>query len=108
MCRSGSGEDTRFDVVRACPNTLSEALKNRAEKVLADDGIAVGEDPDDVGAPADLPVESFLYRVVGPDLCPALAGEAGGRQQLLSFTASRSAGRPTGSIEVALLPVAPH
>jgi hypothetical protein len=29
-----------------------------------DQGIAVGEDPDDVGAAADLPVEAFLLRVV--------------------------------------------
>ena len=41
----------------------------------AGDGVAVGEDPDDVGAAADLPVQPFL-RVVGPDLAPDGFGEA--------------------------------
>jgi hypothetical protein len=35
----------------------------------ADEGVAVREDADDVGAAADLPVEPFLG-VVGPDLPP--------------------------------------
>ena len=37
---------------------------------------AVGEDPDDVGAAADLAVEP-LVGVVGPDLAPDLLGERG-------------------------------
>ena len=37
------------------------------------DGVAVGEDLDDVGAAFDLPVESF-DGVVGPDLLPVLTG----------------------------------
>jgi hypothetical protein len=40
-----------------------------------------GEDADDVGAAADLLVESFLG-VVGPDLAPHLLGERGERQQI--------------------------
>jgi hypothetical protein len=42
----------------------------------ADQGVAVGEDADDVGAAADLLVEAFL-RVVRPDLAPDLLGERG-------------------------------
>jgi hypothetical protein len=40
-----------------------------------DDGGAVGEDPDDVGSPADLFVEALLW-VIAPDLAPDLAGKA--------------------------------
>src|SRR5262249_60114135 len=42
----------------------------------ADDGVAGGEDPHDVGAAADLLVQPLLG-VVGPDLPPDLAGEGG-------------------------------
>ena len=47
----------------------------------ADQGVAVGEDADDVGAAADLLVEPFLG-VVGPDLAPDLLWEGGERQQI--------------------------
>jgi hypothetical protein len=47
----------------------------------ADEGVTAGEDPDDVGAAADLPVESFL-RVVGPDLPPDGLGEGGEGQDV--------------------------
>ena len=47
----------------------------------ADQGVAVGEDADDVGAAADLLVEPFLG-VVRPDLAPDLLGERGERQQV--------------------------
>ena len=47
----------------------------------ADQRVAVGEDADDVGAPADLLVEPLLG-VVGPDLAPDLFGERGERQQV--------------------------
>ena len=40
----------------------------------ADDGVAVGEDPDDVGAAAELLVQSLLG-VVRPDLPPVLFRE---------------------------------
>jgi hypothetical protein len=46
----------------------------------ADECGAVGEDADDVGAPADLLVESFLG--FGPDLSPNLFEERGERQQI--------------------------
>jgi hypothetical protein len=38
---------------------------------------AVGEDPGDVGAAADLAVEPLGYGVVGPDLAPDFLREAG-------------------------------
>ena len=38
----------------------------------ADDGVAVRDDPDDIGAATDLAVES-LGGVVGPDLAPHVA-----------------------------------
>ena len=43
--------------------------------------VAVGEDADDVGAAADLPVEPFVG-VVGPDLAPDLLGEGGEREDV--------------------------
>ena len=49
----------------------------------ADDRGPVGEDPDDVGAAADLLVQPFL-RVVRPDLAPDLVREAGEREQVLA------------------------
>ena len=52
-----------------------------------DDGVAVGEDADGVGAAADLPVES-LVRVVGPDLLPESLGE-GGDAKMSAWAASR-------------------
>ena len=45
------------------------------------DGLAVGEDLDDVCAALDLAVEA-LDGVVGPDLGPVLAGEGGERGQV--------------------------
>ena len=49
----------------------------------ADDGVAVGEDADAVGAAADLAVEP-LGGVVGPDLPPHVVGERGEGEQVLS------------------------
>ena len=53
--------------------------QDRADQ--ADDGGAVGEDADDVGAAADLLVEP-LERVVLPDLAPVLLGKAGEGEQV--------------------------
>ena len=47
----------------------------------ADQGGPVGEDADDVGAAADLPVQPFLG-VVGPDLPPDRFREGGERQDV--------------------------
>jgi hypothetical protein len=53
--------------------------QHRADE--ADQRGAVGNDGDDVGAPSDFFVESFLG-IVGPDLAPDLFGERGERQQI--------------------------
>ena len=53
--------------------------QDRADE--ADEGVAVGEDPDDVGAAADLLVQPLLG-VVGPDLPPDLLRERGERGQM--------------------------
>jgi hypothetical protein len=47
----------------------------------ANESVAVGEDPDDVSAAADLPVQ-VLGRVVRPDLAPDLFREVGERQDV--------------------------
>ena len=49
----------------------------------ADDGVAAGEDADDIGPAADFLVEPFL-RVVRPDLAPDLAREGGERQDVVA------------------------
>ncbi len=46
-----------------------------------DQGLPVGEDPDDIGAAADLPVEAFLG-VIGPDLTPGLLRKYGEREHV--------------------------
>ena len=48
----------------------------------ADDGVAVREDPDDVGPPPDFLVQPFL-RVARPDLAPDLAGKGGEREDVV-------------------------
>ena len=48
----------------------------------ADDGLVVGEDPDDVGAPCDLAVEPF-NRIVRRDLWPVHGRERGGGEQVV-------------------------
>src|SRR5438270_10708878 len=50
----------------------------------AHDAAAVGEDADDVGAPADLPVETLL-RLVGQICGECAFGECGKRQDLFRF-----------------------
>ena len=47
-----------------------------------DDGGSVGEDPDHVGAPADLLVQTFLG-VVGSDLAPVLGGKGAEGQDVV-------------------------
>jgi hypothetical protein len=75
--QAGLGEDLEAEVAPLLDPLVVLLGQDGADE--PDDGEAVGEDPDDVGASADLPVEPFL-RVVGPDLGPALAGEAGERR----------------------------
>jgi hypothetical protein len=56
----------------------------------ADDGVAVREDPDYVGAPADLAVEPLL-RVARPDLPPVFFREPGEGEELLGGVRSIAA-----------------
>ena len=53
--------------------------EDRADE--ADDGVAVGEDPDDVGAASEFLVQPFLG-VVRPDLPPVLFREPGEREDV--------------------------
>ena len=53
--------------------------QDRADQ--ADQGVAAGENPEDVGAAADLPVEPFLW-VAGADLPPDRFGERGEGQDV--------------------------
>ena len=77
---SGLGEDLEAHVAALLGPFVGLLGQDRADQ--PDDGGAVGEDPDDVGAAADLLVQPFL-RVVRPDLAPELARERGERQQVL-------------------------
>ncbi len=61
--------------------------QDRADQ--ADDRRAVGEDPDDVGAAADLLVQSLLG-VIAPDLAPDLVREAGEREQVVAGGVERT------------------
>ena len=61
---AGSGEGVESEVAAAFDPFVVLLGEHRADQ--ADDGAAVGEDADDVGAAADLLVEPFLY--------PALRG----------------------------------
>jgi hypothetical protein len=47
-----------------CAGVNYSACGGRGWRRREDQGVAVGEDPDDVGAAPDLTVESFLLRVV--------------------------------------------
>ena len=64
---AGSGEDVEAEVAAAFGPFVVLFGQDGADE--ADDGVAVGEDPDDVGAAADLAVEP-LVGVVRPDLPP--------------------------------------
>ena len=70
----GLGEDVQADVAAHLGPFVVLLGQDGADE--ADQGVAVGEDADDVGAAADLAVEPFL-RVVGPDLPPDRLRERG-------------------------------
>ena len=72
--RAASGEDVESEVAAAFGPFVVLLGQDGADE--PDDRGAVGEDPDDVGAAADLAVEAFVG-VVGPDLAPDLLGERG-------------------------------
>src|SRR5918994_7456920 len=68
------GEDVEADVAAGLGPFVVLLGEDRADE--ADQGVAVGEDADDVGAAADLPVEP-LVGIVGPDLPPDRLREGG-------------------------------
>ncbi len=80
-CLIGSGfaEDVQAEIAAGFGPFVVLFGQHGADE--ADQGVAVGEDTDDVGAPADLFVESFLG-VVRLDLAPDLFGERGECQQI--------------------------
>jgi len=61
---AGLGEDVEAEVTAAFGPFVVLFGQDRADET--DQGVTVGEDPDDVGAAADLPVQTLLY--------PALVG----------------------------------
>ncbi len=63
-----------------------------------DDGVAEGEDADDVGAAADLLLLAFPG-AVGPDLTPVLLEEVREGEQLVSGAAEQSAGSRASLLE---------
>jgi hypothetical protein len=63
---AGAGEDVEAEVAAAFGPFVVLFGQDGADE--ADEGVAVGEDADDVGSPAYFPVEAFLY--------PALAVRA--------------------------------
>ena len=75
----GFGQELQAHVAAAFGPFIGLLGQDRADE--ADDRRPVGEDPDDVGAAADLPVEPF-GGVVRPDLAPVLLGEPGERQDV--------------------------
>ena len=70
------GEDVEADVAAHLGPLVVLFGEHRPDQ--ADQAGAVGEDPDDVGATADLTVEALLG-AVGPDLAPDRLGKAGER-----------------------------
>lgn len=75
----GAGEDIDAEVAAAFGPLVVLLGQDGANE--PDDGSTVGEDPDHVGASADLAVKPFLG-VVGPDLTPDLLRECGEREDV--------------------------
>ena len=82
---AGAGEDVEAEVAAAFGPFVVLLGQDGADE--ADQGVAAGEDPDDVGAAADLAVQPLLG-VVGPDLPPELFREA-----VNASTSARAASR---------------
>ena len=76
---AGAGEDVDAEVAAAFGPVVVLLDEDGADE--PDRGVAVGEDPDDVGASADLAVQPFVG-VVGPDLSPDLLGEGREREDV--------------------------
>lgn len=92
---AGAGEDVEAEVAAAFDPLVVLLGEYGADE--ADDRAAVGEDPDHVGAAADLLVQ-LLLGVVRPDLPPDLLREGGERQQVRRDRARRSSPPVLGEI----------
>src|SRR5918998_6010793 len=71
---AGAGQDVEAEVAASFGPLVVLLSEDGADQ--ADQGVAVGEDPDDVGAATDLTVQPFAG-IVRPDLAPQLLREAG-------------------------------
>ena len=80
-CEAGFAEEVQAHVAASFDPFVGLLGQYRADQ--ADDRGPVREDPDDVGATADLLVQAFL-RVVRPDLAPELTRERGEREQVVA------------------------
>ena len=78
---AGLGEDVEAEVAASFGPFVGLFGEDRADE--ADDRVTVREDPDGVGAAADLAVQS-LVRIIGPDLLPEPFGEPGEREDVSS------------------------
>jgi len=76
---AGLGEDVEAEVAPALGPVVVLLGQDGADG--ADQGVAVGEDTDHIGAAADLAIQPFLW-VVGPDLSPQFFGERGEREDV--------------------------
>ena len=76
---AATAEDVEAEVAAAFGPLVVLLGEDGADET--DDRVAVGEDPDNVGAPSDLAVEPLGW-VVGPDLAPDLLGEHGEREDV--------------------------
>ncbi len=76
---SGPAEDVEAEIAATFGPFVVLFGEDSADET--DDRVAVGEDADHVGSPADFPVQPFLG-VVGPDLPPQLLGVGGEGQDV--------------------------
>jgi hypothetical protein len=76
---AGAGEDVEAEVAASFGPFVVLFGQDGADE--ADQGVAAGEDPHNVGPSADFPVQPLL-RIVRPDLPPELFREAGEGQDV--------------------------
>ena len=72
-------EDLQSEIAATFDPLVVLLGEHRADE--SDQGVAVREDADDVGAPTDLPVQAFLG-IIRPDLAPQLLRKTGEREDI--------------------------